>query len=42
MDKSAIALCTCIVTLYLLDAAFFNGVYFAGAISMLSELRTYF
>jgi hypothetical protein len=42
MDKSAIALCTCIATLYLLDAAFFNGVYFASAIRMLSELRLYF
>ena len=42
MDKSAIALCTCIVSLYLLDAAFFNGVYFAAVISMLSELRLYF
>jgi|NGEPerStandDraft_6_1074524.scaffolds.fasta_scaffold28035_1 hypothetical protein len=42
MDKSAIALCTCIATLYLLDAAFSNGVYFASAIRMLSELRLYF
>jgi hypothetical protein len=42
MDKSALAMCTCIVTLYLLDAAFFKGEYFASAISMLSELRTYF
>src|SRR5450759_3963699 len=42
MDKLAIALCTCIVILYLLDAAFFNGVYFTSIISMLSELRPYF
>ena len=41
MDKSAIALCVCIVSLYLLDAAFFKGAYFASAISMLSELRKY-
>lgn len=42
MDKSAIALCTCIVTLYLLDAAFFNGTYFAGAVSMIYDLRSHF
>jgi hypothetical protein len=42
MDKSAIAFCTCIVSLYLLDAAFFNGVYFPNAIRMLSELHLYF
>ena len=39
MGKSAIALGICIATLYLLDAVFFNGAYFANAISMLSELR---
>jgi hypothetical protein len=42
MDKSAIAFCTCIVSLYLLDAAFFNGVYFASAIRMISELYSHF
>jgi hypothetical protein len=42
MDKSAIAVCTCIVILYLLDSAFFNGVYFASVIRMLSELYSYF
>ena len=41
MDKSAIALCACIVTLYLLDAVFFNGAYIASAVSLLSELRNY-
>ena len=41
MGKSTIALCICTVTLYLLDAAFFNGAYFASAISVLSELRKY-
>jgi hypothetical protein len=42
MDKSAIAFCTCIVSLYLLDAAFFNGVYFAIVIRMVSQLYSYF
>jgi hypothetical protein len=42
MEKSAIALCTCIFTLYLLDAAFFNGVYFTSAMSILHDLRTFF
>ena len=42
MDKTAIALCTCIVILYLVDSAFFNGVYFAGAIHMLSDLYSHF
>ena len=42
MDKSAIALCTCIVILYLLDSAFFNGVYFAGLVHLLSDLYRHF
>ena len=37
MDKPAIAVCTCLVSLYLLDAAFFNGVYFVSAIRMISR-----
>jgi hypothetical protein len=36
--KFAIAVFTCIVILYLLDAAFFNGVYFAGVSRMLSDI----
>jgi len=36
--KSVIAACTCIVILYLLDAAFFNGVYFAGLSRMVSDI----
>jgi hypothetical protein len=42
MYKTAIAVCTCIVILYLLDVAFFNGMYFASVIRMLSELYLYF
>ena len=42
MDKTAVTVCTCIVILYLLDAAFFNGAYFAGVIRMLSDLYSYF
>ena len=41
MGKSTIALCVCIVSLYLLDAAIFKGAYFASAVSILSELRNY-
>jgi hypothetical protein len=40
--KSAIAVCTCIVILYLLDAAFFNGVYFAGASRMFSDMLLHY
>ena len=42
MDKPAIALCTCIITLYLLDKAFSDGVYFDRAIRIISALRLYF
>ena len=40
--KSAVAVCTCIAILYLLDAAFFNGVYFADASRMLSDMLSHF
>ena len=39
--KSVIAICTCIIILYLLDAAFFNGVYFAGVSRMLSDMLSH-
>jgi hypothetical protein len=42
MEKAAIALCVCVIALYLLDAAFLSGAYFASAIGLLSELRNYF
>ena len=42
MDKSAIAICTCIVILYLLDAAFFNGQYFDGVIRTLAQVYAFF
>ena len=42
MDKIAIAVCTCIIILYLLDAAYFNGAYFAGFIRMISDLGSHF
>src|SRR5664279_4022293 len=39
--KSAIAICTCIIILYLLDTAFFNGVYLAGVSRMLSDMLSH-
>jgi hypothetical protein len=39
--KSAIVVFTCIVILYLLDAAFFNGVYFTGVSRMLSDITSH-
>ena len=40
--RSVIAVCTCVIILYLLDAAFFNGVYFAGFSRMLSDMLSHF
>jgi hypothetical protein len=40
--KSVITVCTCIIILYLLDAAFFNGVYFVGVSRMLSDMLSHF
>jgi hypothetical protein len=41
MDRTAVAICTCIAVLFVVDRLYWNGAYFAAFTDMLSNLKQY-